>query len=208
MFTQVPQPLVYAEALLAQFASLSRAADGAALLGDFVRGLAELSGCELTQLYLLDATHTCLGMNAECLNGILQPREAASLPADYNGEQLLQFALCQNRVVSLSELSGSLHETSFLPPQATPWQSLLCVPLVNQQKSVEGLLLCASRRHIDLQGFADSLGQLGSFVLGQLHLLQRLRQPSGVSRPAPVSVPSASGYGLIGKARPCARPIR
>lgn len=199
MFTQVPQPLVYAEALLAQFASLSRAADGAALLSDFVRGLAELSGCELTQLYLLDATHTCLGMNAECLNGILQPREAASLPADYNGEQLLQFALCQNRVVSLGELSGSLHETSFLPPQATPWQSLLCVPLVNQQKSVEGLLLCASRRHVDLQGFADSLGQLGSFVLGQLHLLQRLRQPTGNARPAPVSIPSASGYGLIGK---------
>jgi sigma-54-dependent transcriptional regulator len=199
MFTLVPQPLVYAEALLAQFASLSRAADGAALLGDFVRGLAELSGCELTQLYLLDATHTCLGMNAECLNGILQPRESASLPADYNGEQLLQFALCQNRVVSLSELSGSLHETSFLPPQAMPWQSLLCVPLVNRQKAVEGLLLCASRRHVDLQGFADSLGQLGSFVLGQLHLLQRLRQPTGDARPAKVSVPSASGYGLIGK---------
>ena len=201
MFTQVPQPLVYAEALLAQFASLSRAADGAALLGDFVRGLAELSGCELTQLYLLDATHTCLGMNAECLNGILQPREAASLPADYNGEQLLQFALCQNRVVSLSELSGSLHETSFLPPQATPWQSLLCVPLVNQQKAVEGLLLCASRRHVDLQGFADSLAQLGSFVLGQLHLLQRLRQPAGEARPLKASVPSASGYGLIGKSK-------
>ena len=201
MFTQVPQPLVYAEALLAQFASLSRAADGAALLGDFVRGVAELSGCELTQLYLLDATHTCLGMNAECLNGILQPREAASLPADYNGEQLLQFALCQNRVVSLSELSGSLHETSFLPPQATPWQSLLCVPMVNQQKAVEGLLLCASRRHIDLQGFAGSLGQLGSFVLGQLHLLQRLRQPIGDTRPAKISIPSASGYGLIGKSK-------
>ncbi|MBK5353411.1 sigma 54-interacting transcriptional regulator [Pseudomonas sp. TH41] len=199
MFSQVPQPLVYAEALLAQFASLSRAADGAALLGDFVRGLAELSGCELTQSYLLDATHTCLGMKAECLNGILQPREAASLPADYNGEQLLQFALCQNRVVCLSELSGSLHETSFLPPQATPWQSLLCVPLVNQQKAVEGLLVCASRRHIDLRGFADSLGQLGSFVLGQLHFLQCLRQPTADTRPAKVSVPSASGYGLIGK---------
>lgn len=198
MFTQVPQPLVYAEALLTQFASLSRAADGVALLGDFVRGAAGLSGCELTQLYLLDATHTCLGMNVECLNGILQPREAASLPADYNAEQLLQFALCQNRVVSLGELSVSLYETSFLPPQATPWQSLLCVPLVNHQKSVEGLLLCASRRHIDLHGFADSLGQLGAFVLSQLHLLQRLRQPTGVKRPAPVGVPSASGYGLIG----------
>ncbi|KPG99618.1 Fis family transcriptional regulator [Pseudomonas sp. RIT-PI-q] len=199
MFTQVPQPLVYAEALLAQFASLSRVADGAALLGEFVRGLAELSGCELTQLYLLDATHTSLGMNAECLNGIVQPRESASLPADYDGEQLLQFALRQNRVVCLSELSGSLHETSFLPAQATPWQSLLCVPLVNQQKTVEGLLVCASCRHIDLQGFADSLGQLGSFVLDQWRLQQRLRRPSGDARPAPTSVPSANGFGLLGK---------
>lgn len=134
MFTRVPQPLIYAEALLAQFASLSRAADGGTLLGDFVRGVAGLSGCELSQLYLLDATHTRLGLSAECLGGILQPREAASLPADYNGEQLLQFALCQNRVVSLVGLSGSLHETSFLPARETPWQSLLCVPLVNTQR--------------------------------------------------------------------------
>ena len=199
MFTQVPQPLLYAEALLAQFASLSRSADGAALLGDFVRGVAGLSGCELTQLYLLDATHTSLGMNAECLDGLLQPRGAASLPADYNGEQLLQFALCQNRVVCLDDLGGSLHETSFLPASFAAWQSLLCVPLVNGQKAVEGLLLCASRRHINLQGFADSLGQLGSFVLGQLHLLQRLRQPVDAAAPVVRSLPSASGYGLIGK---------
>ncbi|WP_347902751.1 sigma 54-interacting transcriptional regulator [Pseudomonas purpurea] len=199
MFTRVAQPLIYAEALLAQFASLSRAADGAALLGDFVRAVCELSGCELSQLYLLDATHTCLGLNAECLQGVLQPREAASLPADYNGEQLLQFSLCQNRVLSLNELSGSLHETSFLPTQSTPWQSLLCVPLVNAQQAVVGLLLCASREHVELQGFADSLGQLGSFVLGQLHLLHRLRRPVGEVVPISTSVPSASGYGLIGK---------
>jgi len=128
MFTSLTQPLVYAEALLAQFASLSRSPDAAALLGAFVRGLTELSGCELAQVYLLDATHTRLGMNAECLNGNLQPREVESLPADYNAEQLLQFALCQNRVISLCELSRSLHETSFLPSQAKPWESLLCVP--------------------------------------------------------------------------------
>jgi len=199
MFTQVPQPLAYAEALLAQFAALSRAANDADLLGCFVRGLAELSGCELTQLYLLDATHTRLSMNAECLDGILQPREAASLPVDYDGDQLLQFSLCQNRVVCLGELSSSLHETGFLPAQAAPWQSLLCVPIVNHQKAVEGLLMCASRRHLDLQGFAPSLGQLGSLVLGQLHLLQRLRRPSHETRPAQTSVPSANGYGLIGK---------
>jgi sigma-54-dependent transcriptional regulator len=73
------------------------------------------------------------------------------------------------------------------------------VPLVNQQKSVEGLLLCASHQHIELQGFADSFGRLGSFVLGHMHLLQRLRRPSSGATPAPVSTPSASGYGLTGK---------
>ncbi|MBV6825307.1 sigma 54-interacting transcriptional regulator [Pseudomonas sp. PD9R] len=199
MLNQVPHPLVYAEALLQQFADLSRAPDSAALLGDFIRGVAQLSGCELTQLYLLDAAHTDLGLNTEYLNGILQPREIATLPVDYNGEQLLQFALCQNRVVHLRALSDSLHESGFLPPQARPWQSLLCVPLVNQRKAVEGLVLCASHRHIDLQGFADSLGQLGSFVLGQLQLLQRLRRPIGDARLVSVSVPNASAYGLIGK---------
>ena len=40
-------------------------------------------------------------------------------------------------------------------------RSLLCVPLVNQQKAVEGLLLCASRRHINLQGFAKMINALG-----------------------------------------------
>ena len=199
MFTRVGQPLVYAEALVAQFTSLSRVSDCATLLGDFVRAAAELSACELSQLYLLDVTHTHLWLNAECLQGTLKLREAASLPVDYNGEQLLQFALCQNRVVSFSNLNASLHETSFLPVQDVPWQSLLCVPLVNQQKAVQGLLLCVSREHVDLQGFADSLGQLGSFVLAQLHLLQGLRRPAGYVSSTPNVITNASGYGLIGR---------
>ncbi|WP_296256094.1 MULTISPECIES: sigma-54 interaction domain-containing protein [unclassified Pseudomonas] len=198
MFACVPQPLAYAEALMAQFASLSRATDGAALLGAFVRGLTELSGCELAQVYLLDATHTRLGMNAECLDGNLQPREVESLRADYNAEQLLQFALCQNRVISLNELSRSVHQTDFLPSQAKPWESLLCVPLVNQQGAAEGMLLCASHEHLDLQGFANSFSQLGSFVVSQLHLLQRLRRPNAEQPALSISAPSASGYGLIG----------
>ena len=198
MFACVPQPLAYAEALTALFAGLSRATDGATLLGALVRGLTELSGCELAQVYVLDATHTRLGMSAECLNGKLQPREVESLPADYNAEQLLQFALCQNRVISLGGLSGSLYETSFLPNQAQPWESLLCVPMVNHQGAVDGVLLCASYRHLDLQGFADSFSQLGSFVVGQLHLLQRLRR-ANVEQPAlSGGAPRANGYGLVG----------
>lgn len=199
MFTSVAQPLAYAEALLEQFANLSRVTESAALLGDFVHGLAQLSGCELAQVYLLDATHTRLGLSAESLNGHLQPRATTSLPADYNGEQLLQFALCQNRVVCLEELSGSQHETGFLPNQAKPWQSLLCVPLLNGNQQVEGLMLCASTERAELQGFSKSFGHLGSFVLSQLRLLQRLRLPSSDISSTTFSTPHAQGYGLIGK---------
>ncbi|KEA25133.1 Fis family transcriptional regulator, partial [Pseudomonas aeruginosa C0324C] len=148
--------------------------------------------------YLLDQTHTALTLNAECRDGLLQALEPSSLPADYTGEQLLQFALCQNRVVSLVDLPSRLHETGFLPAGEQPWLSLLCVPLVSPEKTVEGMVVCATRRPLDLQGFAHPLGQLGSFVLAQLHLLQRLSQPSGEPQ-GPSSAPVVSGYGLIGR---------
>ncbi|UCO98897.1 sigma 54-interacting transcriptional regulator [Metapseudomonas lalkuanensis] len=199
MFTRIPQPLSYAEALLGHYTQLARAADGASLLGDFVLAAAGLSDCELAQLYLLDAAHTSLGLDAECLDGCLQPREAASLPADYRDQQLLQYSLCQNRVVGLAELNPSLHEVSFLPSGSRPWRALLCLPLLDQQQAVLGLLLCASHQARDLAGFAEPLGQLGTFVLSQLNLLQRLRRPQGQdAAPQPVSSPCASGYGLIG----------
>lgn len=198
MFTHVPQPLHYAEALLARFASLSRLGREQALQEAFVQAVAELSGCELSQLYLLDATHTSLGLAAECLGGEVQPRAAASVPVDYNGEQLLQFALCQNRTVSLLDLPASLLDTSFLPVLQRPWQSLLCVPLLNPQQAIEGLLLCASREVTELSGFARSLGQLGAFVLVQLDLLQRLRQPGAAPVPATSPRAGATDYGLIG----------
>ncbi len=198
MFTGVPEPLAYAQALLTQFAHLSQASDGSALLGAFAHGLADLSGCELAQVYLLDATHTRLELIAECLNGDLQPSEARSLPVDYNAGQLLQFVLCQNRMICLSKLSGSLHDTRFLPGQLKPWESLLCVPLVSCPEAVEGVLLCASHQHLDLQGFVDSFNQLGSFVIGHLHLLQRLSQSGIEQHRPPSSASNAQGYGLIG----------
>ncbi len=71
-------------------------------------------------MYLLDQTHTALTLNAECRDGLLQALEPSSLPADYTGEQLLQFALCQNRVVSLVDLPSRLHETGFLPAGSSP----------------------------------------------------------------------------------------
>jgi sigma-54-dependent transcriptional regulator len=201
MFHQVPQPLRYAEALLERFAGLARAANGDALLGGLVEAAAQLAGCELSQLYLLDDTHTRLTLSAEWLNGLLQPREAASLPSEYDGEQLLQYCLCQNQVLSLEELDSSLHQIGFLPDAPHAWRSLLCLPLLDEQKRVNGLLLIASRIGRDLQGFAGSLGHLGGFVVAQLHLLQRLRAPR-VESPGSSAMAHASGYGLIGDSAP------
>ncbi len=198
MFNQVPQPLRYAEALLQRFASLARAANSDSLLGGLVEAAAQLSGCELSQLYLLDNTHTRLTLSAEWQNGLLQPRESTSLPSDYDGEQLLQYCLCQNQVLSLNELDSTLHQTSFLPDAAQPWRSLLCLPLLDEQKRVCGLLLSASQLSRDLQGFAGSFGHLGGFVIAQLHLLQRLRAPHSEKLVASIPTPCASGYGLIG----------
>ncbi len=201
MFNQVPQPLRYAEALLERFAGLARAANGDALLGGLVEAAAQLAGCELSQLYLLDDTHTRLTLSAEWLNGLLQPREASSLPSEYDGEQLLQYCLCQNQVLSLEELDSSLHQIGFLPDAPHAWRSLLCLPLLDEQKRVNGLLLIASRIGRDLQGFAGSLGHLGGFVVAQLHLLQRLRAPR-VESPGSSAMARASGYGLIGDSAP------
>ena len=201
MFHQVPQPLRYAEALLERFAGLARAASGDALLGGLVEAAAQLAGCELSQLYLLDETHTRLTLSAEWQDGLLQPREASSLPSEYDGEQLLQYCLCQNQVLSLDELDSSLHQIGFLPDASQSWRSLLCLPLLDEQKRVNGLLLIASQISRDLQGFAGSLGHLGGFVIAQLHLLQRLRAPR-METLASSTTACASGYGLIGDSAP------
>ncbi|MGS7253485.1 sigma 54-interacting transcriptional regulator [Pseudomonas sp. SK] len=199
MFTHVPHPLAYAESLLGTFTELARAADDRCLLQALVQAVAGLSGCALVQLYLLDSTHTRLGLEAAWLDGQLLAPDCASLPADYNGEQLLQFALCQNRVVNIADLSASLFDTCFLPSQPTPWQALLAVPLLTAQQQVVGVLLCVNRERGGLQAFADSLGQLGGFAIGHLQLLRRLRQPLAPPPAASRAPVAANRYGLIGQ---------
>ncbi|WP_260958443.1 sigma-54 interaction domain-containing protein [Pseudomonas citri] len=199
MFKQVSQPLAYAEALVAQFSNLSQVTDGAVLMGNLIRGVALLTGCELVQAYLLDATGTRLEMNGEYLDGQLRLGDRSHPPADYHAEHLLQFALRQNRVVCLGALSDSGQETGFLPVRSAPWQSLLCVPLVNSKGDVEGLVVCASTRHVDLQGFAESLRHLGAFALGQWLALQHLQPAANETLPVTPQLPAFDGHGMIGK---------
>lgn len=193
MFTDVEQPLAYAELLLQQFANVTRATECDALFGDCAHAMAQLSGCELSQIYLLDASHKHLKLSAESLDGVLQAVCEEDLPADFTGEQLLQFALCQNRVVSVNHLNTTLYDIGFLPEQVERWQSLLCVPLLNAQQAVRGVLVIASRKARELQAYAQSLRVLGTFVLMQWLLLQ----PDSKAAAAPGS--RIKTTGLVGK---------
>ncbi|HSC84388.1 MAG TPA: sigma 54-interacting transcriptional regulator [Pseudomonas sp.] len=197
MLERIAQPLAYAEALLEQFARLSRLANAESLPAGLVQAAAQLSAAELSQLYLLDSTHTRLTLAGEWLDGQARPEHSASLPSDYHDEQLLQYCLCQNRQLSLANLDHSLHESSFLPASERPWRSLLCLPLQDERGRVGGLLLIASHSARELEGFAGSLASLATFALSQHQLLQRLRAPQSVVISPVTSMPS-SGYGLIG----------
>ncbi|MFN3582086.1 MAG: sigma 54-interacting transcriptional regulator [Pseudomonas sp.] len=203
MFAHMPEPLNYAEALLECFGRLASMGCRERLLGGLVEAIAELSGCQLSQLYLLDETHTRLTLCAEFRDGALQPLSTASVPSDYNDAHLLQYCLCQNQILNLASLDNSLYATDFLPEASRPWRSLLCQPLLNEQGHVSGLLLCASHFVHDMQHFTRSFGHLGRFVIAQLHLLQNLHQDKGraaadeAKAQSPVSqIPK--GYGLIG----------
>ena len=190
---RIAQPLAYAEQLLQHFTRLASATQLPATL---VAAAAQLSGCRLAQLYLLDSTHTRLTLAAEWLDDRLAAHET-SLPSAYDGEQLLQFCLCQNRPLSLSNLDPALHDSNFLPASDKPWRSLLCLPLHNQQARITGLLLVASDSTRELDAFSASLTSLGTFALARHQLLQRLRTPEAAALPA-ASPALPSDYGLIG----------
>lgn len=203
MFARMADPLHYAQALLERFALLTGETNRDRLLGGLVEAVAVLSECELSQVYLLDDTHTRLTLCAEYRDGLPQPVSCASVPSDYTDAHLLQYCLCQAKTLSLASLESSLFATDFLPASRNPWRSLLCLPLKNDQGHVIGLMLWASRSPRDMQHYSDSLGHLGHFVVGQLQLLQSLRvPPADEPQASPSDKASPRGYGLIGDSPP------
>lgn len=195
-FAQLPQPLAYADALLAWITRMGVDSDESTLPDLCVAAAAQLSQCELSQLYWRDEATGRLDLIAQHLPGALSPCNQACGP-DFQQEQLLDYVLSQCRPLSLEDLPGSVYQSGFLPAVAMPWRSLCCVPLFGRRKTVAGVLLCASQHPVSLQEYASSLGQLGSFALSQLALLRRMRPAPGgaqVCMPIPRTV-----YGLIGK---------
>ncbi|WP_460135726.1 sigma-54 interaction domain-containing protein [Pseudomonas sp. S1_E04] len=197
VFNPLPEPLAYADALLGWFTRLGIDSDEATLPSLCACAVAQLSQCELSQLYWRDEATGRLELIAQHCPGALPPVEEIR-GADFQHAQLLHYVLNQRSPLSLEDLAHSVYECGFLPATATPWQSLSCVPLFNRCQTVTGLLLCASHCKRSLQDYASSLGQLGSFALNQLRLFKRMRPAHGGRAATLDTAASCSAYGLIG----------
>jgi len=193
----LPQPLAYAETLLAWFTRMGIEGDETTLPGLCVAAAAQLSECELGQLYRRDEDTGRLDLIAQYFPGALPPGEGAC-GADFQHQQLLRHVLGHPSILSVDNLDDSVYESGFLPATATPWHSLICLPLFARHKAVAGLLLCASQRPKLLQDYGPSLSQLASFALSQLALLRRVRPPHNGSQARPCLPSARMTYGLIG----------
>ncbi|MBC8783390.1 sigma-54 interaction domain-containing protein [Pseudomonas fluorescens] len=196
LFNQLPDPLVYADRLLSWFTRLGTESDDSTLADLCVTAVAQLSQCELCQLYWQDETTGQLGLIAQHFAGA-SSLDSLAASVDFQNEQLLHYVLNQHRSLTIDELRNSAYDRCFLPEAALPWHSLSCVPLFNRRKAVCGVLLYASQYPAQLQGYAASLGQLGSFTFSQL-ALWRHKQSGQVTAALRRSTPATDAYGLIG----------
>ncbi len=157
-----------------------------------------LSGCEASQIFLLDNGRKGLGLAAEIMDGVIQDNTKKVSPDDYRDQPLLQLSLLQNEVFSIPQIGSSLYKTGFLPAHAQEWKSLLCMPLFSPEKSPVGLLICVSGHATDLGIHAESLGALGAFVISQLSLMVLSEKPADTLRRSLKRVSQAAHYGLTG----------
>ncbi|VVN30006.1 Anaerobic nitric oxide reductase transcription regulator NorR [Pseudomonas fluorescens] len=195
--TQIPHPLAYTDALLGWFIRLGIEGDEATLPGLCVAAVAQLSQCELSQLYWLDESNNRLERIAQHLPGMFGPDDPAG-NQDFRHEQVLHYVLNHQTALSLEDLTGSVYECGFLPVIASPWRALSCVPLFNRAQVINGVLVCASHREKNLEGQSVSLSQLGSFTLMQLALLRCKRSGGGVAQHNDRTPTPRAAFGLIG----------
>ena len=193
----IVQPHANADQLLAWFIRLGIDGEETTLPGLCVSAVAQLSQCELSQLYWRNEATGRLELIAEHLPGV-QPAINQACTKDFQHEQVLNHVLNHRVAFSLEDLTGSVFDCGFLPALASPWRALSCVPLFNRDKSIIGVLLCASQRPQNLQDCSDALSQLGSFALIQLALQRRKRFEGCLSPPRDCTPPPRAALGLIG----------
>lgn len=164
-FKPLPGPQACTDQLLGWFTRLGFEREESTLAQLCVTAAAQLSECDLCQLYAWEETTGQLGLIAQYFpDGEPSGERAATVEVQH--QQLLHYVLNQGRELTIDELCNSAYDSGFLPVATLPWHALTCLPLFNRSKAVCGVLLCASLRPTQLQGYAVSLGQLGSFALG------------------------------------------
>lgn len=196
LFTGLSDPLAYADSLLNCLMSLGQGRDASTLPDLCVAGAAQLSQCELSQLYRVDEVMGRLDLIAQHLLGA-PTRVDPAVGAVWQEQQLLHYVLNQRSVLGVDDVQRCLYDAAFLPITQHRWCSLLAVPLFNQCQQVNGVLLCASWQATPLLGYAPSLGKLGGFALSQLRLLRGV-QPAPSAKKAQRGTPVTGAYGLIG----------
>ncbi|MEX5552632.1 sigma-54 interaction domain-containing protein [Pseudomonas pergaminensis] len=196
-FTPIAQPQANADQLLAWFIRLGIDGEETTLPGLCVAAAAQLSQCELSQLYGRNESTGQLALIAQHLPGA-QPAVDPACTQDFQHEQVLNHVLSHRAAFSLEDLSGGVYECGFLPALASPWRALLCVPLFNRDKAIIGVLLCASQRPQHLQECSDALSQLGSFALIQLALQRRTCSEGRLTQTCDSTPPPRAALGLIG----------
>lgn len=192
LFSQLPEPVAYAETLLGWITRLGLENDDQRLTCLCVDAAAHLSQCELSQLYGLDEASGQLALIAQHF-----AEAVATGDSHLRNEQLLHVVLDQRSALCLDDLGDSPYDCAFLPATAAPWRTLIGVPLFNRCQATVGVLLCASQRKAALQGHAPALAHLGSFALNQRVLLRSLRPRHADCLPL-LNVLPPSTYGLIG----------
>lgn len=196
LFGHLPQPLAYAERLLGWYARLGADSDASMLPQLCVTAVAQLSDCELCQLYERDETTGRLWLIAQHLPCSTPVGERAA-DEDFQNEPLLHYVLNQRCALNLDDVCGSVHDSGFLPATTTPWRSLSCLPLFNRHNVICGVVLYASAHAVCLQGYAASVAQLAGFALSQWGRWRSV-QRGACTTVRQRNTPVAGGYGLIG----------
>ena len=194
--TQTNGPLTDADTLLDSFIRIGLASDETALSNLCVVSAAQLSGCELSQLYLLDETTARPSLVAQHLPALSSSPHRSS-GEDLKEQQLLSYVLERRIALCIDDLACSPYDAGFLPSAGKPWRSVLTVPLFDRRKVITGVLLCASWRPSALQDHTVALGRLGSFALNQL-LMVRCMQLAVQCERLPCAEAKAPSLGLIG----------
>lgn len=178
MFSQIPEPLIYAQVLVDALAQLLFVTDKERLVRQLTETVAKLTGCEVCQVYEFNEVTAQLHLTSEFADARVFPVGHSRAFTDFRNESLLQTCLLEKQEIVSQSGNFAGKEIQFLKDILGPESSLLCLPLLGDEQRVSGVLLCMSRTSGSWSGYAPSIRKLGESVLRRYRSLPWLGQTS------------------------------